>query len=379
MKKDIIYYLIVLILLTACSSSNDNNFSQNSVNNVGDNANDGSTGGGDNNGDGFDNLLPTDWLIPINDIVDAGPGPDGIPSIDNPQFVKTFEPAANYLEPDDLVVGIVVGNVARAYPHKILDWHEIVNDYISNKLISISYCPLTGTGFAWEGESSEIPTAFGVSGLLYNGNLILYDRTTQSYWSQLKLQCVSGISIGEEPSLINIVETNWATWKANYPQTKVLSLNTGFIRDYATYPYGSYRTDHDFLIYPVSQLDTQLPSKERVHAIIDNGTIKAYRLSTFENGNLINETFNGNDYLIVGNNNLINSFELIEEHANLDFELQLDGLQVFFTDNEGNKWNILGKAIEGPRTGEKLTASKSVMSYWFAIAAFYPNPEIYTE
>ena len=370
------------MIIASCSSSNDTSPSQNSSNITEGNTNGGSNGDGNDNSnnDNDDNDYASgDWLIPIGEVIDAGPGQDGIPSVDNPEFVKSFDPDANYLDPDDLVIGIVVGSTVRAYPHKILDWHEIVNDEINGELISISYCPLTGTGFAWEGKSSETPTTFGVSGLLYNGNLILYDRNTNSYWSQLKLQCVNGNSIGEEPSLINIVETKWSTWKSNYPTTKVMTLNTGYTRDYATYPYGPYRTDHDFLLFPISETNTQLPSKERVHAIIDDGLSKAYRFSSFVNGNLINETFNGNNYLIVGSDNLINSFILTGDYANLDFVIEMNNTEVLFTDNEGNKWNILGKAIEGPRTGEILTASKSVMSYWFAIATFYPDPEIYTE
>ena len=160
-----------------------------------------------------------------------------------------------------------------------------------------------------------------------------------------------------------------------------MSLNTGFTRSYGDYPYGSYRTNNDFFLFPFSPINTSLPSKERVLTIIDNNSTKTYRLSSFENGNLIRDSINGNQYLIVGHDKLINSFRLTEGHGheNLEFELDIEGYQIFFSDNEGNKWDIMGTSVEGPRSGEKLSTSKSVMSYWFAIAAFYPNPKIYSE
>ena len=385
MKKNIIYGVLALFLFTTCSKNSVGNNSSNSTNSSGNNTEEVDDAGNgpidDNNDDGNNNddLQSDDWLIPFREVIDGGPGKDGIPSIDNPIFVDANSADANYLDFNDLVVGIIKGNEAKAYPHKILDWHEIINDLVDDELITISYCPLTGTAFAWESKANGNPTSFGVSGLLYNSNLILYDRNTDSNWSQLDLQCVNGSLIGEDPTLVNIVETDWFTWKSNYPNTKVLSLNTGFTRDYGVYPYGPYRTNNDYLIFPVTPLNTRLPAKERVHAIIDNDKSKTYRFSSFSDGKLVKETFNGNQYLIVGNNNLINSFKLTGDYANLDFEIQVNGLQVLFTDNEGNKWDIFGKAIDGSRTGEKLTSSKSVMSYWFAIAAFYPNPEIYSE
>lgn len=366
--KNIIYLFVLILIFASCSSNDDKDFPIASNNNNSDFNND------NNNGNHY-----PEWLIPVQEVMDGGPGKDGIPSIDNPIFVNANSPDANYLEDDDLIVGILVNGIARAYPHEVLDWHEIVNDDISGLPITINYCPLTGTAFGWDGFVNGQETTFGVSGLLYNTNLILYDRKTDSNWSQLKLQCVNGSSIVEEPQLFNIVETTWNTWKLHYPNTKVMSLNTGFARSYGDYPYGPYRTNNDFFLFPFSPINTSLPSKERVHAIIDSDIVKVYQFTSFQNGNLIKETIHGNQYLIVGHDKLINSFKLTEGHENLEFELDIEGLQIFFSDNEGNKWDIMGTSVEGPRSGEKLNASKSVMSYWFAIAAFYPNPKIYED
>lgn len=317
-----------------------------------------------------------EWLIPINEIRDGGPGKDGIPSIDNPQFITAND--ATFLSDEDLVVGIVQNGEARAYPHIILDWHEVVNDAIGSSFFTLNYCPLTGTAFAWESISNNQRTTFGVSGLLYNANLIMFDRNTDSNWSQLRLECVNGELINEKAKLYSVVETDWNTWKTLYPNTKVLSTQTGFSRNYGVSPYGDYATNDDRFIFRPDITNSALPNKERVYAIIDKEVSKVYQFSNFENGKAIIDNFNNENYLIVGDANLIYGFKLNEDQSNLTFEVGSDNNpEVFFQDNENNKWSVFGVAIEGPRIGESLTPVASVMSYWFAIAAFYPNPEIY--
>ncbi len=353
MKKNVLYLFACYSLLISCSSSDIDN---------------GTATPGDNTGQ---------WLIPISEVKDGGPGKDGIPSIDNPNFTTAND--ANFLNDNDLVVGVVQGNQAKAYPHIILDWHEVVNDEINNTFITLNYCPLTGTAFAWESMSNGTKTTFGVSGLLYNANLILYDRNTDSNWSQLGLECVNGQLINNKPELVDVVETNWKTWKALYPDTEVLTTQTGFSRTYGISPYGDYSTNNNRFIFTPSITNAALPNKKRVYAIIDDDESKVYQFSDFNNGGIIKDTFKATNYLIVGNEDLIYGFKLSGEHENLTFEYDFSGSESFFKDNEGNKWSIFGKAIEGPRAGETLIAAKSVVSYWFAIAAFYPNPEIFSK
>ncbi len=383
MKKDVIYLFVLLMFIVSCSNSDTINQSSDGTSTITDG--DGSDGDGSDgdgsDGDGSDGGSDgnSDWLIPIDEVRDGGPGKDGIPSIDNPIFVSANHSDASYLDDDELVVGILINNEARAYPHLILDWHEVINDKFNDEFITLNYCPLTGTGFSWKSYADFEFSAFGVSGLLYNANLILYDRISDSKWSQLKLQCVNGPALGDEPILGDVVETTWGIWKKIYPNTKVLSLDTGFSRNYGTYPYGRYKTNDNYFIFPAKPTNNTLPNKERVYAIIDNGISKVYRFSNFTNGNIIKETFQNNEYLIAGNENLINAFKLSEPYSNLEFEYNFTDNESFFKDNEGNEWSIFGNAISGPRTGETLTISKSVVSYWFAIAAFYPNPEIYHE
>ena len=361
MKKTV-FYLIIILLFASCSGGGVENSTPNSNTN----------NNNSNSSNSEETTNTAEWLIPLNEVKDGGPGKDGIPSIDKPKFVSAND--ATFLNNSDLVVGFFQNGEAKAYPHNILNWHEIVNDSSNENdrdIFTINYCPLTGTAFGWKSK-----TTYGVSGLLYNANLILYDRISDSNWSQLKLECVNGPLIGSTPTLINVVETNWITWKTLYPNTKVLSEDTGFSRNYSVSPYGNYAVSEGFIFKP-SILNSALPNKERVFAIINGSKSKVYQFSNFNTGKSIIESFNGKNYLIVGNGNLINAFKLSANQLSLTFEYSFNGSEEFFKDNEGNVWNVFGEAIEGPRKGDKLQGAKSVVSYWFAIAVFYPDPEIY--
>jgi len=162
-----------------------------------------------------------------------------------------------------------------------LDWHEIANDVTSGQNIAVVYCPFTGTGSVWERNLNGELTTFGISGLLFNNNIMPYDRATASKWSQMKSQCVNGKLIGMEPEIIPFIETTWSTWQEMFDTPLVISDNLGFGRDYRIYPYGDYRTNDDQINFPLSFDDQRLPRKERVHGIIVNGKAKVYRFRSF--------------------------------------------------------------------------------------------------
>lgn len=329
---------------------------------------------GDDPDDGNDNS--NQWLIPLSQVRDGGPGRDGIPSIDNPKFLNVDE-APGLLRDEVRVVGIKIGNETRAYPHYILDWHEIVNDDLGSSSVGITYCPLTGSAIGWNRIVNGNKTTFGISGLLYNNNVIPFDRSTNSNWSQLELKCVNGDLIGQEPELIKVVETNWFIWKSMYPNTKILSTDTGFSRDYGVYPYGDYRSNNEYLIFPLSRDDKRLPRKERIHAIVDDEESKVYRFNTFSGGKAIKDIFNNKNILLVGGNETIVSFELDSQTSSLEFEYIFNESEAYFKDNEGTEWNVFGEAISGPRNGRKLEPTRSFIAYWFSIGAFYPGVEIF--
>lgn len=318
------------------------------------------------------------WLIPEDEVLDGGPGKDGIPALDDPVFIPVGE--VDYLSDDDLVLGYMNGSDVRAYPHPILNWHEIVNDKVGDFAFTVHYCPLTGTGIGWNRTIHGTETTFGVSGLLYNSNLILFDRATDTYWSQIRLDAVHGQWAGTEAEVFQLVETRWDTWKAMYPETMVVSTETGYNRDYERFPYGDYRTNHSYFLFPFEPVDTRLDSKERVHGVVIGGEAKAYRLSSFHQIRIIEDEFKGVELVIAGSQEkdiIVSFYRELADGTSLEFSHVENELPVIMEDTEGNRWNIFGEATYGPREGQRLRATTSFMGYWFAWGAFYPDLDIY--
>ncbi len=232
---------------------------------------------------GFDLSAAT---IPAAEIFAGGPPKDGIPSIDAP----VFDAAANadFMRGDDLVLGVFLENEARAYPVKILNWHEIVNDEINGFPFAVTFCPLCGSGVVFDARLDGKVLRFGVSGLLYNSDVLLYDRQTNSLWSQLLRRGVSGEYAEAPLSALPVQHTTWRDWRRQYPQTKILTPNTGAARDYETDPYAGYDKSED-VYFPVSpRADGEFHPKEWVLGARANGAAKAYPFSELQkNGEAI--------------------------------------------------------------------------------------------
>ncbi len=317
-----------------------------------------------------------DWLIPVSEVFDGGPGRDGIPSLSNPELLDISQ--ADFLFDPELVVGYFDGTNAIAYPHQVLVWHEIINQRVDNSMLVITYCPLTGTAIGWPQKIENQETEFGVSGLLYNNNLVAFDRNTKTNWAQMRLQAVNGPLIGTTLPTFQLVETRWSVWKTMYPNTKVVSTNTGWARPYGTYPYGDFRTNNNNLFFPLSIDDPRLERKERVHGVLIDGKAKVYRFSSFESENsLIVDSFQGEDIVVIGNkSNFMASFFATLEDGTTPNLTAIDEGRAILVDDQGNKWDIFGFPVEGPLQ-LPLIATQSFMGYWFAWGVFYPEAEIY--
>jgi len=259
------------------------------------------------------------WLVPESEIFDGGPGKDGIPALTTPNLESVN--STTYLSDEDLVIVIKEGEEVRIYPHPILDWHEIINDKIGDKSFALTYCPLTGSGISWNRILDGEETTFGVSGLLYNTNLIPYDRKTGSNWSQMRLQSINGLLISDFIQTFPIIETTWESAKNISNTAMVVSTNTGFGRNYGRYPYGDYRTNNSSLIFPVSHSDGRLNAKERVLGVFSGTSTKAYRIVDFQLRDAIVDTIGTERFLIYGNNNsnVITAFKLTELFSDLTF------------------------------------------------------------
>ena len=177
-------------------------------------------------------------LVPMQEVLAGGPPRDGIPAIDRPNFLSGNK--ANELNSRDRVLGVSRNGVSKAYPIAILNWHEIVNDQFGSEAIVVSFCPLCGSGVAFTATARGRTLHFGVSGLLYNSDVLLYDRETESLWSQLQGQAITGPLKGAPLKQIAMAHTSWGDWLKRHPDTLLLSRNTGFKRDYERDPYAGY-------------------------------------------------------------------------------------------------------------------------------------------
>jgi len=274
------------------------------------------------------------------------------------------------------------GGEIKAYPHDIMDWHEVVNDGPNDDQFTMSYCPLTGSAVAWIGDANEPRRSFGVSGLLYNSNLILYDRKTDSRWSQMQQRAVWGSRSGEIPQTIQLVEMAFSTLRQMYPDAQVMTRITGWqnSRDYDDYPYGFYR-QHEGLQFPVEPLDNRLHLKSRVIGVNSGSASKVFQLDGFgPTTQAINEQIGNLSYVAVGNSalNLAAIYDRkLADGTILVFTPIQDDLPNVMSDSEGNVWDVFGTAVSGPRAGEQLDKTLSYTAFWFAWAAFFPDPEIH--
>ena len=226
--------------------------------------------------------------IPLDEILSGGPPKDGIPSIDNPQFITTSE-ADNFLNSDSAGLGIVHEDEARFYPYQILVWHEIVNDSIAGNPILVTYCPLCATGIAFDRRVGDETREFGVSGKLWKSNLLMYDRTgnsdTESLWSQVLGEAVLGPKTGARLAVVPSDTVLYGKWKEKSPDTKVLSRKTGAIRTYGIDPYGDYYSDRS-VSFGATFTDTRLHPKAFVLGVEMGGKYKAYHKDALPEGKI---------------------------------------------------------------------------------------------
>lgn len=208
-------------------------------------------------------------------ITSGGPPPDGIPPVERPIYTPVVEASKRWKD-DAVVDAFVIDGRPRAYPRFITVWHEIVNETADGKPISITYCPLTGSTLVFSGTLADgRTTTFGTSGMLYNSNLVMYDRATKSMWPQLLGVAVRGELKGQRLAEIGgAVTTTFGLWKTKFPDGVVLSTDTGNPRAYGTWPYGDYDFS-DQVVFPVRYRDQRFHPKDTVVGVRWNGAALA--------------------------------------------------------------------------------------------------------
>lgn len=285
------------------------------------------------NYNGFD---VSNSLIPKEKIFSGGPPKDGIPAILNPKFENASN--ASWLKSSDLITGVEIEGVYKAYPLRILIWHEAVNDTVGDRPILVSYCPLCGSTLVFDREIGSKVLTFGISGLLYQSDVLFYDHQNQSLWSQLEMKAISGPKAGTSIQVLPSVLATWGEWEKKHPDTLVLSRDTGYLRDYNNMPYKGYEESQS-IMFPIDNKDDRYHPKEKVLVVIStDNTAKAY---AFKELSKAKKPLNDK----VGNEEITIKFE--------------DGNFVSAYNNSG-----------GP--------VKSFVTYWFAWYTFRPDTLVFS-
>lgn len=197
--------------------------------------------------------------IPLEEILKGGPAKDGIPALTNPKFIASSEEGKLNKKDDGIL--LQNGGESKFYPYTILVWHEIVNDLIGGVPVTITFCPLCGSAIVFESTLNDTVYEFGVSGRLWQSNMLMYDRTTESLWSQIEGRSVVGDLLGSELKIFPSQLVSYEEALAIAPSLEVLSEDTGFQRNYGVFPYGDYEKTEQ-LYFPINNPDKKLPGKD---------------------------------------------------------------------------------------------------------------------
>ena len=329
-------------------------------------------------------------LIDLDELISGGPPPDGIPAIDAPKFERADR--VDWLEDTEAVLSLTVGDETRAYPLRVMTWHEIVNDVVGGVPVAVTYCPLCNSGVAFERTVADHGVlSFGTSGLLYADNLVMYDRQTESLWPQLTGEASVGHLTGTVLDAIPMGTVAWRDFVAADPTAKVLSQDTGFERRYGANPYTGYDDPDGRLLFGLpDDPDARLPVKERVVGLLDGSASVAVVRSWLAGRDPIEVTVGARRLVvwhrpgqasaldagtIAGGADIgtVGVFVPVLDGERLHFEADGDGFRDLET---GSTWNVLGRSTAGPLRGARLEAYRHLDTFWFAWASFHVDTAV---
>jgi hypothetical protein len=327
-------------------------------------------------------------LVDTGRIISGGPPPDGIPAIDEPRFTRASE--VDWLEPDEPVLSITIGEETRAYPVQILIWHEIVNDTIGGVPVAVTYCPLCNSALAFDRRVEGRVVSFGTSGKLYQSDLVMYDRQTESLWPQLEGRAVAGRLTSTTLKPYPVSTVAWGDWRRANSGAWVLSRDTGHSRNYGHNPYVGYDEPDTQPFLFDQDSDPRLPPKTRIVGLAADTDPVALTLDRLLRDRVVELDVDGRRVVLLavpGVRSALDSGTIAEGRevgATGAFEpvvngrrLHLSGDGSEFVDREtGSRWDILGRAVAGPLEGQRLTAVVHVDTFWFAWAAFAPDTRL---
>jgi hypothetical protein len=334
-----------------------------------------------------------DPLVDTDRIISGGPPPDGIPPIDAPRFVPAAE--ADWVGEDEAVIALDLGGEHRAYPVQILMWHEIVNDVVAQRPVAVTYCPLCNSALAFDRQVGERLLTFGTSGRLYLSALVMYDRQTESLWSQVERTAIAGVLTGTELDLIPVTMVRWADWRTAHPDGLVLSRETGFSRDYGRNPYVGYDEIGNEDTFLDAAVDGRFPAKERIVAFPGARKPVAVLAGDLAGVGVAEVRVDGEPVVLfsapglasaLGDPNVADGDPVLATGA---FRPEADGRALTFSaasgdgtepagavavdEETGSGWDLFGDAVSGPLEGTSLERVSHLDTFWFAQAAFEPD------
>ncbi|MBK8033626.1 MAG: DUF3179 domain-containing protein [Chloroflexi bacterium] len=323
----------------------------------------------------------------FDEILSGGVPRDGIPPIDNPTFESIAE-ASTWLQPQSPVIAFTLEGVARAYPLAILTRHEIVNDIVADVPVAVTFCPLCNSAVVFERTVAGQVLRFGVSGLLRNSDLIMWDDLTQSWWQQFTGEGIVGTYTGTQLTLLPSQVVGFGAFVEQYPDGEVLSRNG---RTYATNPYVGYDSSALPFLFR-GELDERLFATERVLGALIAGEAVAYPFPVLAEAIVINDTVGGRAVVAFWQPGATSALDQSNIDASRDvgmaalYRRELDGQILTFSidaagtirdDQTGSAWNVFGTAVEGALLGSQLRQELAFPHFWFAWAAFRPETRIY--
>ena len=339
----------------------------------------------------------TDWSNATIDLSELRRGlgasdpRDVIPPLDDPKL-ETVAEASEWLEDREPVALAEAGGEARAYPLRILTWHEVVNDELGGLAVAVTYCPLCNSAVGFEREVDGQVLRFGVSGLLRNSDLVMWDRQTESLWQQLSGEGIVGELAGTQLEFVSVTIVSWETFREQFPEGTVLSRDTGHGRSYGTNPYAFYDSASRPFLFS-GDVDDRYPAMERVLAVVAGETNKAYPFSVISEERVVNDEVAGEAIVVFwGDEDTASALadsQIPDGRAvgtgaaysrTVDGQVltfRPDGEGGFEDDETGTTWDLLGNGVDGPLSGERLERVIADTPLWFAWAAFNEGSAVY--
>ena len=324
--------------------------------------------------------------VDYDSIISGGPPPDGIPPIDNPRF-ESIASADGWLEDVEPVIALQIEGDARAYPLQIMTWHEIVNDTVGGMPVAVTFCPLCNSALVFERPLVDGERlTFGTSGNLRNSDLVMYDRQTESWWQQFSGEAIVGDLTGTRLQFVPSAISSWADFKAAFPEGRVLSIDTGFDRNYGANPYVGYDDVNASPFLYQGPVNDRLRPMERIVGISElNGGARGYQLAELQEKGILQDTLGEVPLVIFWKEGTASALDARDIAEGRDigstgvYQRTLDGQVLTFTvtadgnfqdEQTGSIWDIFGRAVDGPLAGKSLKPIAHVDTFWFVWSVF---------